>query len=200
MPWSRYRPGVDSDGWDDLLTALAGWAADERAASAARSRTRRRWLSRQATETATLAGVLLDLSERRADVTIDTVGSRHRGRLVAVATELCVLRTADGGAALVALPAVTHLTTGSTGSNGSITSITSITPIGDRTPPLELDLAYALTALAADRPAVCLELLGGNRVAGTLHSVGTDLVSVQVDGPPPETALIALDAVVACLL
>jgi hypothetical protein len=188
MVRSRYRPAVDGEAWDELLSALAGWSADERVREAARSRARRGSLGRQAAEAATLAGVLLDLAERRAEVTITTVGGRHAGQLVAAATGVCLVRTAAREAALIALPAVTHITTG------------QVLAIGERTPPLELDLPGALAALAADRPSVRLELLGGERVEGVLDTVGIDLVSLHAHGEPRQTALIALDAVSACLL
>jgi hypothetical protein len=188
MVRSRYRPAVDGEAWDELLAALAGWSADERVREAARSRARRRSLGHQAAESATFAGVLLDLAERRASVTITTVGGRHDGQLVAAATGICVVRSAAGEAALIALPAITHVTTG------------PVLAIGERTPPLELDLAGALAAMAADRPTVRLELVGGERVAGVLDTVGTDLVSLHSNGEPRQTALIALDAVSACLL
>src|SRR4051794_41954156 len=48
-----------------LLVELARWAADERATDAARSRTRERWLRQQSAEGARMAGVALDLAERR---------------------------------------------------------------------------------------------------------------------------------------
>jgi hypothetical protein len=179
---------VDGDAWDELLASLAGWAAEDRASEAARRRSRRRWLSRQVAEAATLAGVLLDLAERRAPVTIDTVGGSHDGQLVAAATELCILRTSAQDAVLIALPAVIAVTSD------------LIVPVGDRTPPLELDLAAALSALAADRPTVRLELLGGKRVAGMLDTVGVDLISLELGPNPRRTALIPLDAVSACLL
>jgi hypothetical protein len=188
MVRSRYRPAVDGVAWDQLLAALAAWSADERAGEAARSRARRRSLGRQAAESATLAGLLVDLAERRASVTIATAGGRHEGQLVATASGICVVHLAAGDAALISLAAITHVTT------------PQILAIGERTPPLDLDLAGALAALAADRPSVQLELSGGERVAGVLDTVGVDLVSLQCHGPPRQTALIALDAVSACLL
>jgi hypothetical protein len=72
--------------------------------------------------------------------------------------------------------------------------------MGDRTPPVDLDLAGALAALTADGPAVRLELLSGERVAGVLATVGIDLVSLHPDGDPRQITLIALDAIAACLL
>jgi hypothetical protein len=56
-------------------------------------------------------------------------------------------------------------------------------------------MAGALSALCADRSPVTLALVGGSQVAGTLETVGTELVTVQGDGG---LVLIVLDAVAAC--
>jgi hypothetical protein len=189
MDQPRYRSAsVNGEGWDDLLAALAGWAASDRASVAAGARTRRRWLARQAAEAASLAGVLLDLAERQAWATIETDGQGYQGQLVAATASLCVLRMASSEAALIALPAISAVITERT------------RPIGDRIPPLDLDLAGALAALAADRPFVRLDVSGGKRVAGVLDSVGADLVVLHLDGQPPTTAVMPINAVSACLL
>src|SRR3954469_10464591 len=75
------REGADGPGAvDHLLAEFARWTADERATEAARSRTRERWLRQQAVEGARLAGVALDLAERRAAVIVRTSSGRtHRG-------------------------------------------------------------------------------------------------------------------------
>jgi hypothetical protein len=192
MDQPRYRSAsVNREGWDDLLAALADWAAGDRSSTAAAARTRQRWLARQAAEAASLAGVLLDLAERKAWATVETDAQSFQGQVVAAATALCVLRLASSEAALIALPRISAIITART------------LPIGDRTPPLDLDLAGALAALAADRPFVRLDVSGGKRVAGGLESVGTELVVLHLEGhegEAPSTALIPLDAVSACIL
>ena len=47
----------------DLAARLERWAAEARVDEAARTRSRERWLRRQAEESGTLAGVLADLLE-----------------------------------------------------------------------------------------------------------------------------------------
>src|SRR5262249_37759242 len=81
----------EPDPTENLLGELRRWAADQEVAHLARSRSRARWLRQQAAESATLAGLLLDLAERRATVTIDAAGWAHTGRVRAVSTGLCLL-------------------------------------------------------------------------------------------------------------
>src|SRR4051794_39148118 len=102
------RSGGDGAGAvDQLLVDLARWSADGRVADAARSRTRERWLRQQATEGARLAGVALDLAERRVPVIVRTLAGRaHRGVLAAVGVDFWVLATNAGHPCLIALAAV----------------------------------------------------------------------------------------------
>ena len=174
---------------DGLLEELRRWAADEEAAGVARSRSRARWLRQQAAESATLAGVLLDLAERRAVVTIETSGRAHTGRLATVSTGICVLEEiADEHhqLALIGLPAITML-------------VPPVETLGDRVPDLQLDMAGALAGLAGDRPTITLELRGGKRVTGVLEIVGVDLITLRLDGGGTVGQL-AINAVAACLL
>jgi len=174
---------------DGLLEELRRWAADEGAARVARSRSRARWLRQQAAESATLAGVLLDLAERRAVVTVEASSRLHTGRLVAVSTGLCILEEiddADHQLALIALPAITML-------------VPRVEANGDRVPELQLDIAGALAGLAGDRPTICLELTSGKRVTGVLEAVGVDIVTLRVDHTGAVGQL-AINAISACLL
>src|SRR5947208_12586913 len=95
---------------DRLLVDLARWMGDERAADAARSRTTERWLRQQVSDGARLAGVALDLAERRSPVVVRTRSGRvHRGALVAVASDFWVLATDAGHPCLLAATAVGSL-------------------------------------------------------------------------------------------
>jgi hypothetical protein len=177
------------DPTNGLLDELRRWAADEEAARVARARSRARWLRQQAAESATLAGVLLDLAERRAEVTVEASGRTHTGRLVAVATELCILEEIDDHQhhlALIALPAITMV-------------LPPVETLGDRVPDLRLDVAGALAGLAGDRRTISLELQSGKRVTGMLESVGVDVVTLRIDGAGTIGQL-AISAISACLL
>ena len=181
---------AEPDPTDGLLDELRRWAADEEVAHRARSRSRARWLRQQVAESATLTGVLLDLAERRAVVTIDATGWALTGRLLAVSTGLCVLDEIDDDEhrlALVALPAVTVV-------------VPPVEALGDRVPNLRLDLAGALAGLAADRPRVCLEVMGGKKVTGVLESVGVDVVLMRVERTSDAVVQLAISAICACLV
>jgi hypothetical protein len=179
----------EPDPTDNLLGELRRWAVDQEVARLGRSRSRARWLRQQAAESATLAGVLLDLAERRATVTIDAAGWTHTGRALAVSTGLCLLDDlADGQdrLALVALPAV-------------IMVCPPVEALGDRVPDLRLDMAGALAGLAGDRPTICLEVQGGRKVTGVLENVGVDLVTLRADREGGVVQL-AVNAICVCLL
>jgi hypothetical protein len=174
---------VDGEDFDALMAAVARWAADQRVAEAAGWRRRAGWLRRQAAEAATMGGVLVDLAERGAPVRLETLGGFRQGRVELVTTGLCGLRPPDGGVTLVALGSITAL-------HGPDVLVT-----GDRTPTVELDMAGALSALAADRSRVTLALAGGVEVEGVLESVGIELVTIKSD---VGCVLVSLDTVTAC--
>jgi hypothetical protein len=174
---------VDGEDFDALVAAMGRWAAEKRAGDAAGPRNRVGWLRRQAAESATLAGVLVDLAERAAPVRLETLSGTYEGRVEVVTTGLCALRRPAGGVTLVALPAVTAL-------RGP-----DVLATGDRTPAVELDMAGALSALSADRSKVTVALPGGTEVTGVLEAVGIELVCLQGDSG---SVLVALDSVTAC--
>jgi small nuclear ribonucleoprotein (snRNP)-like protein len=181
---------AETDPIDGLLDELRRWAADDETARLARSRSRARWLHQQAAESATLAGVLLDLAEHRVVVTVETGARAHTGSLVAVSTGVCVLQEIDDAEhhlALVPLATITML-------------VPPVQAHGDRVPNLQLDLAGVLAGLAADRPTVSLELESGKRVTGVLETVGMDIVNLRVDRPAGAVVQLAIDAICACLL
>jgi hypothetical protein len=121
-------------------------------------------------------------------VRVETAGGGHEGRVEAVTSGLCALRRADGGVTLIALPAVTAVHNGA----GAAT--------GDRSPDVHLDMAGALAALSADRTEVTIELSGGTRVTGALHTVGMELASLRTGREPAAgTVVVVVDAVTACL-
>lgn len=174
---------MDGEDFDALIAAMGAWAADQRAEEAAAGRSRTGWLRRQAAEAATLSGVLVDLAERAAPVTLETLSGPYDGQVEVVTTGLCGLRRPEGGVTLVALSAVTAL-------RGPDRLAT-----GDRTPALTLDMAGALSALSVDRTMVTVALPGGTRVAGLVETVGTQLVCLSDDHG---SVLVALEAVTAC--
>ena len=172
---------------DRLLADLNRWAADRRADAAAAARARERSLRQQAAETATLAGVLVDLAERRAAVVVRTSsGIVHRGRLVAVGQDFAAL-TGDGDRAPATFVATAALV--------------SVRPVdgpaaaatGDRAPS-DLDLGSVLAGAAVERPRVRVAV-GVEQVVGELLAAGLDVVTVRTDGDPPAVVYVPLASV-----
>ena len=161
-------------GGPNLDARLDRWLADAHSTDAAGARARARWLRMQAEESATFAGVLVDLAERRTSVVVHgPSGRRHRGIVVLVAGDFCALRTDAGREVLVAYRGI-----------GSIRpDVRSELPVGDRTVRAELGLAEMLNIVAADRPRVLITtLVPSEGVAGELRSVGRDVVAIRTDG------------------
>jgi hypothetical protein len=158
----------------DLDARLDRWLADARSTDAAAARARARWLRLQAEESATFAGVLVDLAERRTSVVVQgSGGRRHRGVVALVAADFCVVRTDMGRDVLIAYRGI-----------GSVRpDVRSDLPVGDRTVRTELGLAEMLNIVAAERPRVLITTLADREgVAGELRSVGRDLVAIRTDG------------------
>jgi hypothetical protein len=183
---------------------LERWAADARIEVAARRRARERWLRQQAEEEATLAGVLIDLGEHGAEAVVHTrTGRIHRGRVGVVGADFVGLTRAS--------PPGEARGGGAAGDEEVLVTLDSVTSVrmqagarlvtGDRPLTSRLSLAEVITGLAAERERVVLVLAdSGETLAGTLHSVGLDIVVVRLaDGPAgarPPTAYVALAGIV----
>jgi hypothetical protein len=182
-----------SDRFDDDLVAgdlgerLERFVAEAVADEAATSRSRRRWLTQMAEESATFTGVLLDLAEAATPVVLDVVGGRrHRGRVRLVGADFCLLRLDNGDDMLVAYRGIAAVRP-EPGSGA---------PAGDRRTPVELELAEALAIAAADRPRVAaLTVAGGEPVGGTLRAVGRDVVTIEGDGPQRSSVFVPIAAI-----
>jgi hypothetical protein len=171
----------DRDGGDDVpgtgVTArLDRWVADARIDDAARRRTSERWLRQQAEEEASFAGVLVDLAERGAVVTVHVgtqPGRAHRGLISLVGRDFVRVEVPGAGAVLVASAMVSSVRIDRAG-----------TPVtGDRAVTTQLALAEVLTGLAAERERALFVPAGGwAPVCGTVESVGQDVVVVRTDG------------------
>lgn len=159
----------------ELSRRLAEWAADEQASVAAAERSRERWLRRQAAESATLLGALVDAAESGLPVVIALRGGAGlcSGTVTSVGADFVVMdRTL--------VPA------------WSIAAVRDAAA-GDREPD-GLTFVAALSRLAdEDRPSVHVVLDGGETVAGDMTAVSEELVSLT-------TMLVSLDAVRALRL
>jgi hypothetical protein len=182
------QPGelVRGGGAVSFTARLDQWVAEARIEEAALRRSRERWLLEVAEQEATLVGVLIDLAEQHADVSIAANGRRHHGVIAAIGVDFVAVRVVAGADVLIATAAVSVVRT--TSAVGAA--------VGDRVVSTELRLTDVLVELAADRERVRIVTAGGESVAGTLRSVGHDVVVLRTDGQPPGTAYVPRDAIV----
>jgi hypothetical protein len=173
--FGRVAPGVD-----DLLASFADWAAAERVARAAAERSRARSLGDQAARSATWTGILVDLAERAAEVTVTAGGSTISGRLVCVGRDFLLVDKQNNRPCLVSVTAVDTLAPQPAGSSGPATSgrpLRPAAPGGSRGPAVDLSMLSALDSLAAERAPVSLRA-GTTTLAGDLLAAGVDAVTV----------------------
>ncbi|MGH9213891.1 MAG: hypothetical protein ACRD2C_24950 [Acidimicrobiales bacterium] len=174
---------------DELTSRLDRWVADARVEDAARRRSSERWLRQQAEEEGTFSGVLLDLAERGAFVSVHVgtgVGRVHRGMITLVGQDFVRIEVPGAGAVLIASRVISSVR-----ADRDETVVT-----GDRTAASRLTLAEMIIGLAADRErALFLPLDGRAPVCGSVRSVGHDLVVVRLDAggaAPSGTAYLPL--------
>jgi hypothetical protein len=188
--------GRGGDGaWD--FDDVERWAAAARATDAADGRVRERGLRRQAQEEAAFVGTLLDLVERGRSVVVVTAGGRQLvGRLEALGADFVALRT-GGRTTLVALDAV--------GAVRPVRPEPGTAQGGWATPAAEgraggppaastTRVADVLAHAVERRPRIQVHV-GPVPVVGELRSVGTDVISVEVDGDPPALTYVRLASV-----
>jgi hypothetical protein len=97
---------VRGSGAISFTAHLDRWVAEARVDEAALQRSRERWLREVAEQEATLGGVLIDLAERCAGVTIAVDGRRHHGVIVAIGVDFVAVRATAGADVLLAISAV----------------------------------------------------------------------------------------------
>jgi hypothetical protein len=176
---------------EDLVASLDRWAASQRTASAAASRARERSLREQAATLATWTGILVDLAEQGAPVTVVVANQHHRGRIVGVGRDFFVLDAHPGRSALVRSDAVVSISP-----EGAAAPL----PAGARGGAIDLSLMTALALLAEERSPVCLATTTGLETAGDLLAAGEDVLTVRTDSPRRRLAYLPLRAVAWCEL
>ena len=157
---------------DAELTALVD---DARGADAAQERSRRRWLTQQAMEEATIAGVLSDAAEHRHTVTLRTVsGRQHTGVVVLVAADCCALRTTNGARTFIALDAITVI--------GVDRAFRPVAPAGERLAPAHATLRELLADEIDQRLGITIVCRGDDEaLVGRLLAVGADILTLEID-------------------
>lgn len=190
-------PGPDADaprlspGGEGLGERLDRWVAEARVDEAARARARERWLRAQAAEESTLAGVLVDLQEAAAPVTVHTAaGGRHRGTVRAVGADFVAIGAArrtgrSAGEVVVALGAVVSVH-GRPGAPGVV---------GDRPERRTARLLDVVVGLVAERERVQVVTAAGEALVGTVAAVGLDVLTLRGTGAPPAVVYVPLAAV-----
>lgn len=176
---------------DGFTARLDRWLADARSDDAAAARVRERSLREVAEQEATVAGVLLDLAERRVPVAVRTGSGRsHTGTLTALGCDFAAL-AGPGGEVLVAMGALRSVRT----------APAVDVAVGDRTVHTDLRLGDVLALLAAERERALVVTSGGHEAAaGQLRSVGLDVIVLRPDGPSGATVYVPLAAVTEVVL
>ena len=156
----------EKDPWVELLDA-------GRVAEAGAARARQRWLEVAAAESATVAGVLLDLAERQEMVSVGIAGGGLvLGVVAGVGADVVVLDKGSGPWVLVPLRAVV-----------AVRPLDGAAPLGDRPPPEGPTLVDLLARSGERRDAVVLHLEDGSSVAGVVDGAGEEVVRVRAEDP-----------------
>jgi hypothetical protein len=184
--------GNEPGAGEELVAAFARWAADQRAAVAAEDRVRERSLREQATATATWVGILVDLAEQAAAVTVVVAGLRRSGRLIGVGRDFCVLQSARRRIALIAVHEIVQLWPDGHTAGGP--------PAGDRRPSIDLTLTSALALLAEERSPVSLISGNGLDTTGELVAVGDDVLTLRAALPVRRLVHVPISSVAVCEL
>ncbi len=188
LPDSLLTPGLTDAGDAGLAARLERWAADARVDEAARSRSRERWLRRQAEDETSVAGVAADLRDAGTPVTVGTSsGRRHAGVVRAIGEDFLVVGPAAGHSpeVVVALAALESVRT--------LPGAPAV--VGDRPAEASLRLIDVLVGLAEEREAVQVVVLSGDVASGVLAAVGQDVLTVRSTGRPSTVAYVPIAAV-----
>lgn len=159
-----------ADPEDPLERPLRGLLDEGRAAEAVRERRRRSELHRQAAESGTFVGALLDLAEQGASVSITTgPDHRSRGRIVSLGADHVGLR-GEGG--LTVLVDLAHAALVLVEPGASLT-------IGDR---VRRGSATLFDVLGSElgRP-VLVRTRWDETLRGSLQALGVDVLTVRTD-------------------
>jgi hypothetical protein len=193
---------VDDDVWDaaprvvlrdptdrggGLDERLGRFAADARVDEAVRTRSRERWLRRQAEEESTVVGVLADLRDAATTVEVHTRGGGlHRAVVRSVGVDHVVLADVHGrGEIVVTLSAL-----------ASVRTAPGVAPVlGDRVAAGTAHLADVLAVLAERRTEVRVVTRAGDVAAGAVRSVGDDVLVIGSRDASPAVAYVPLTAI-----
>jgi hypothetical protein len=179
-------------GGPDVGARIERWLSELRTTDAVAERTRARWLRAAADQSATFAGVLVDLAERGAPVVVHGhAGRRHRGVLAVVGEDFCAVHTDTGVDVLVAFRGISSVRS----EPGAVDTT------GDRVTDATVGLAEMLAIVAPERPRVLVvTMTSSDGIAGELRSVGRDVATVRLDGPARTSAYVPLTSIAEVVL
>lgn len=167
-------------------------AAEVAADQSVRDRVGERTLRSVAAEEATLSGIVVDLAEQQSQVVVRTLAGRfHRGVIVATGRNFLVVRDAPRAPVFVPFGGVAWVRP-----SGSLHHDAA----GARPSPLGTSFAAILVVLATDRPRVQVATAGDEPLAGTLQSVGADVLTLRLDGDGRMWAHVPLASVAEIVL
>lgn len=171
----------------DDAGALREWSAEVRIDDARSSRTRQRWHEQLASETSTLAGLLVDLYESSTPARIaTTVGREHAGYISALGSNFVEVASADRPNVLIQTSLIASVQL--TGTPRQIGAV------GGRPLPERPAFAGALAELAANRAKVRLVAQHDGVVrSGELVAAGDGIVTLQLDTPANQTLIITIN-------
>lgn len=181
----------DGQGGEELVAAFTRWAGTERAGLAAASRTRERWLREQLEASATWIGILVNLSEKRDEVTLAVGTSRFAGQVVGVGRDFCVLDQPGSRPVLLRVGSISAVWPG----ESSWRSVA-----GEGSPPIDLSMNAAVATLADERTPVRLLLDAGAVVEGELIGAGEDVLILRLRAAARRQVYVRFDSVSACEL
>lgn len=162
---------------DEFALQLHRLVSDAAADVAARERAHERVLRETAELESTFIGVVLDLAEQGTAVVVRTAAGRtHRGKVIGVGAGAIAVRDDGRPPVLIATAAVTSVRPHAE-PDGRPRDVS-----GGRPAPLDLSLVRLLAVLAEERPRVQVSCAGEEPLAGELRSVGTDVLTVRLDG------------------
>ena len=160
---------------------LEDWADQARAEVAAQQRRREAWLRRQASEDASVVGVLIGHAEQGSTLAVTTrSGNRHVGQIQGAGSHLVTIEV-TGARVAVALDSIDTI------SALAVDAREVAHPVGHRSGADPITMGDLLGLAAADRPDVVVVTWSGQQVGGELVSVGRDLAMVR---PPDASPLV----------
>jgi hypothetical protein len=208
--------GAPGESADELAADLARLVGTAHSADAVRERVHQRSLHDQAAADALLVGLLVDLAEEDADITIRMASGRlHRGRVRAVGRDFVVLGPpgrSDAATVGASSPSGAAATAGGAAGEGVAIQETCLAmhaisvvrrrpgprgrdATGDRPAARAVGLTSYLAGLAPERPRVAIVVAGEpTTVVGELRAVGRDVATIRLDGEARVTAYVALDS------